>query len=297
MQAGDGIPHADHVGLCYPAPAYTGDRMRKQAAVRIILVAGLILSSACAPRLDEEQARARIVQGLHLQNDQLRVRSITRDSQPIVSIDYGGAAAKLRFRYQDGVWVVDAVERDGRWEPADQGLRTLERELPEKARALQMAELMPRYARTLRLLTGWSTLLSAACDEALPSSQGVLMDLHAATHRSLFKNRGGEFHDADLFVRDAWWKALHVSFATERVDVQSSGADGRMDTADDLKLTYTRTLVRQGIHLCLPHFTMPAWVADALGRPDAPKEWNCEDLMNALKKSGQLELTAPSPKP
>jgi hypothetical protein len=270
--------------------------MEKRVAVRFILAIGLILFVSvhwgCAPRLDEQQVRTRLVEQLQLRNDQLRIRSITRDARPVASVDYGGAVANLRFRYQDGVWVIDAVERQGRWESPDQGLRGLARELTAKARALQVAEVMPRYARTLKLLTGWATLLTADCGAGLPLSQAALLNLHGTWHRTLFANRGGEFHNADLFLRDAWWKMLHVTFSVTRVDVQSSGYDARMDTPDDLRLTYTRSHLRPGVDVCMPHYTLPEFVAEALGRNDAPAAWNCEDLIAALKRSGQLELVA-----
>jgi len=269
--------------------------MSKRVAVRIVLALGIIFAAvhwACAPRLDEPQVRTRLVGQLQLSNDQLHVRSITRDPHPVATVDYGGAVAKLRFRYQDGVWVIDAVEREGRWDSADSALHVLAHELTVKARALQVAEIMPRYARTLRLLTGWATLLTANCETGLPVSQAALLDLHSAGHRKLFENRGGEYHNADLFLRDAWWKMLHVSYSPRRVDVQSSGADGRMDTPDDLKMTYTVSHVRAGVELCLPHYTVPVFAAEALGRQDAPNAWNCADLMFALKRSEQLELIA-----
>ncbi len=267
--------------------------MAKRVAGRFVLALGLIFCVfvhwACAPRLDEPQVRTRLVEQLQLRNDQLRIRSITRDARPVASVDYGGALANLRFRYQDGVWVIDAVERRGRWDSADQA-PVLARELTEKARALQIAEVMPRYARTLKLLTGWSTLLTADCGSGLPLSQAALLNLHATWHRALFVNRSGEFHNADLFLRDAWWKMLRLSFSATRADVQSSGYDARMDTADDLRLTYTRAHLRPGVDVCMPHYTLPAFAADALGRQDAPSGWNCVDLIEALKRSGQLEL-------
>lgn len=269
--------------------------MAKRDATRATLAVGFILLAcahwACAPRLDEPQVRTRLVERLQLHNDQLHVRSITREAQPVASIDYGGAPAKLRFRYQDGAWVIDAVEREGRWESADEALRDLSRDLPEQARALQMAEVMPRYARTLKVLAGWSSLLSAECGSGLPSSERALLDLHAVYHRSLFANRGGaDLHNPEMFLRDAWWKLFHVGFSATRVDVQSSGGDGRMDTPDDLRLTYARTKVRGDVTVCMPRFTIPAAVADALGRDDAPAAWNCADLIRALKRSEQLAL-------
>jgi hypothetical protein len=281
--------------LCYASRRNREDVVSRRVAVRIILTFGFICLAcahwACAPRLDEQQVRTRLVDQLQLQNDRLHIQSITREPQPVASIDYGGAPAKLRFHFQDGVWVIDAVDRDGRWELADRALRELARELPARARALQMADVMPRYARTLKLLIGWSSLLSADCGPGLPSSQRALLDLHAIYHRTLFANKGGaDLHNPDMFVRDAWWKMLHVTFSPTRVDVQSSGADGRVDTPDDMRLTYTRQHVREGINVCMPHFTLPAAAADELGRKDAPEPWNCEVLMAALKRSGQLEL-------
>jgi hypothetical protein len=270
----------------------------KRVAVRVILAFGVIILAAaewaCAPRLDEQQVRTRLVDQLQLKDAQLGVRSISRDALPVASIDYGGAAANIRFRYQDGVWVIEAVERDGRWEPADRAVPVLARELTAKAHARQIAEVMPRYARTLKLLVGWSTLLTADCGSGLPTSRAALLTLHATWHRTLFVSRGGEFtgefHDADLFLRDAWWKPLRVTFSAARVDVQSSGADGRMDTPDDVRLAYTRLHIRAGINACTAHYTMPATAAEALGRSDAPPAWNCADLLVALKRSEQLDL-------
>jgi hypothetical protein len=274
--------------------------MARPVAVRIIFALGIIFLTAadwaCAPRLDEQQARTRLVDQLQLQDDQLRIRSITRDALPVASIDYGGAVANLRFRRQEGVWVIEAVERDGRWEPADRAVQVLRQELTAKAHARQMAEVMPRYARTLKLLVGWSTLLTADCGSGLPTSQAALLNLHAIWHRTLFVSRGGElsgeFHNGDLFLRDAWRKLLHVTFSAARVDVQSSGADGRMDTPDDVRLAYTQTPIRPSVTACTAHYAMPATVADALGRSDAPPAWNCADLLTALKRSELLELVA-----
>ncbi len=270
--------------------------MAEKAAVRLILALALIpcfaAHWACAPRLDEQQVRTRLVDQLRLQNDRLSVKSITDGALPVAGIDYGGAVANIRFRRQDGVWVIDAVGRDGGWEPADRAVPNLARQLTEKAEALRVAEMMPRYARTLRLLTGWSTLLSADCESGLPGSQQALLYLHGAWHRTLFVNRGTEYHSADLFQRDAWLKPLRVTYSATRIDVRSSGEDRKLDTPDDMSLAYTRSPVRPGVSLCLPQYTIPASTAEALGRPDAPAAWNCSDLMEALKRSGRLELVA-----
>jgi hypothetical protein len=39
---------------------------------------------------------------------------------------------------------------------------------------------------------------------------------------------------------------------------------------------------------------MPAVVAEALGRSDAPAQWNCADLVSALKKGEMLDLVQAS---
>lgn len=270
--------------------------MMKRVGVRFIvalcLAPLLAVHLACAPRLEEQQVRTRLVKQVQLQNDLLKVGSITRDTLPVASIDYGGARANVRFRYQDSVWVIDAVERKGTWVPADRAVPGLAAELTAEARVRQTAEMMPRYARTLKLLVGWSALLSADCSEGLPLSQTALLNLHATWHRALFENKGTEFHSADLFLRDAWWKPLRLKFSATRTDVQSSGWDRVMDSPDDVRLVYTRSPVRAGINVCMPYFTMPAFAAEAIGRPDAPAASNSSDLMLALKRSGRLELVA-----
>ncbi len=245
---------------------------------------------ACTPRLDEQQVRARLVEQLQLQADQLRVVTISSEELPIATIDYGGARAGIRFRRQDGVWVIDAVAQEGRWESADRALPVLASQLTARARAKRIESVMPRYARTLKLLVGWTELLSTDCGN-LPTSQNALINLHAAWHRTLFPNRGGEFHNFDLFIRDAWWKPFRLTMTSTRVQVESGGADARLGTADDVQLVFTRKPVGS-VEYCAPRYTMPASVADALGSPDAPKEWNCSDLLTSLKTAEMLELVA-----
>jgi hypothetical protein len=63
-----------------------------------------------------------------------------------------------------------------------------------------------------------------------------------------------------------------------------------MDTPDDVHLVNARTPVRSGINACMPHYTMPTFVADALGRAAAPAQWNCADLLSALKNGEMLDL-------
>jgi hypothetical protein len=255
-----------------------------------MLALGISFAWACAPRLDEQQVRARLVEQLQLQNDQLRIVSITSDTLPVATVEYGGVGARVRFRHQNRVWVIDAVGQDGGWQPADRALPVFARQLTEKAHAKWIGDVMPRYARTLKLLVGWTELLSSNCWLGLPTSQTSLLNLHANWHRTLFPNRGGEFHNADLFLRDAWWKPFRLTLTVARVEVQSSGADGRMDTPDDVRLVYTRAHVRRDVEVCLPHYTMPTFVVDALGRADAPAQWNCADLLSALKKGELLDL-------
>lgn len=266
-------------------------RVRARVVVVLVLAA---LAAACAPRLDEQQVRARLVADLHLSTDRLRVRSITTDTLPVAVIEYGGVPATLQFRRQDDVWVVEAVERDGRWESADRALAVLGRELTAKARAVETADVMGRYARTLRLFVAWSTLLAADCETGLPASERALLNLHATWHRTLFAANAGQFsgelHNPDLFLRDAWWKPLEVAFSAARVDVQSSGPDGRMNTGDDVRLTYSRALKAGGTTVCRPAYTMPADAVEALGRRDAPPGWNCADLIAAFKEGRLLTV-------
>jgi hypothetical protein len=268
--------------------------MTRYPAVFLVVILGLtlfVLATACTPRLDDRQVRARLVEQMHLENDQLHIVAITRERTPVASVDYAGTRADIRFRRQDGVWVIDAVGQGGRWEPADQAVPNLARELSARARAKWVQSEMARYARTFRLLVGWTELLSNSCPE-LPASQRALVDLHAARHRALFRNRGGEFHSFDLFVRDAWWKPMRLSLTSQRVDVQSSGADGRMDTPDDVHLTYEAKAVRPDVTYCVPHYSMPELVADSLGNPDSPKEWNCSEIVKSLKTAEMLELVS-----
>jgi hypothetical protein len=210
--------------------------MIRRVAVRLIPVIAIIVGAAqlaCAPRLEEAQVRARLVDQLRLSKDELRVVSIDSAAQPVATIEYAGIRAGVRFRRQDGVWVIDAVEQEGRFEPADRAVPVLARRLSEKAHARWIESVMPRYARTLKLLIGWTDLLATDCSSGLPTSQTALVNLHAVWHRVLFPNRGGEFHNMDLFLRDAWWKPFRVTLTARRVEVQSSGADGQMDTPDD----------------------------------------------------------------
>ena len=263
--------------------------MVRHIAGPLVLALAFILT-ACAPSLDERQVRARLVDQLQLQPNQLRIVSIVGDAQPVATVEYGGVRSGIRFRRQDGVWVIDAVEQDGRWEPAERAVPVLTRRLNEQARARWIEDVMPRYARTLKLLVGWTQMLSEGCSDGLPTSQNALLTLHATWHRALFPGRGGEFHNADLFVRDAWWKPLRLTLTAPRVEVQSGGADNRMDTPDDLRLVYLRTPVRPGVTACLPHYTVPASVAEALSRADAPARWNCADLLSSMKKAEMIDL-------
>jgi hypothetical protein len=118
------------------------------------------------------------------------------------------------------------------------------------------------------------------------------VNLHATWHRTLFPNRGGEFHNFDLFIRDAWWKPFRLGLTADRIEVQSGGADGRLGTADDLQLVVSRKSARGSVEYCVPHYTIPAFVADTLGNADAPKEWNCSQLLASLKTADMLELVA-----
>ncbi len=271
--------------------------MGKLVPVRFILAFGLLVLvfSGCARRLDEQQVRARLTGQVKLQNDRLRVVSLSAAPLPVARLEYGGVPFEVRFRRQEGVWVIEAVRQDDRWEAAEHAVPVLAHQLEEKSQARWVADAMPRYARTLKLLTGWADLLSNACGSAgLPTSRKALLDLHGQWHRVLFPNRGTEFHNADLFVRDAWLRPLRTSLATLRADVQSSGADARMDTADDVRMVFEQRPIRAGINACMPHYTLPAFVADALGRPDAPQQWNCSDLVSALKRGQALDVVEAS---
>lgn len=262
----------------------------------VLCSACVLVLLACSPRLDEGQVRTRLVEQMQLRGDDLRVRTIGRESLPVATIDYGGIEAQVRFRRQDGVWVIDAVGGSGRWEPADRNLSVLGQRLTEQAKVHWAQDVMPRYAKTMRLFVGWTELLGRVCDTGLPVGENVLMDLHAVWHRTLFPGRGTEFHNSDLFQRDGWRRPLRESFSASRVDVQSGGADGRMDTADDLRVSYERIERRPGIVACSPHYTVPAYVEAALGNADAPTEWNCSDMLAAFKKAQMLDV-APAPSP
>ncbi len=268
--------------------------MNRVSAVLLVIVVVLITAifqPACAPRLEEPQVRARLVGQLQLQSDQLRVVSITNERMPVATVQYAGARAEIRFRRQDGVWVIDAVAQDGRWESADRAVPRLAQQLTARARTKYDEAVMPRYARTLKLMVGWVELLGMDCS-ALPTSQNALVNLHAAWHRTLFPNRGGEFHNFDLFIRDAWWKPFRLTLTSDRTEVQSGGADGRLGTRDDVLLVVARKPAGGSADYCLPHYTIPAIVADALGNVDAPEEWNCSRLLASLKTADMLELVA-----
>ena len=263
--------------------------MVRQLAGPLVL-AILVVLTACAPSLDAPQVRARLVEQLQLQPERLHIVSISNDTQPVAVVEYGGVRSGIKFRRQEGVWVIDAVEQDGRWESAERAVPVLTRRLNEQARVRWMEDVMPRYARTLKLLVGWTQMLSEGCAAGLPTSQTALLTLHATWHRTLFPGRGGEFHNADLFIRDGWWKPFRLVFTPARLEVQSGGADGHLDTTDDVRLVFTRTPLRPGITSCLPHYTAPAPVAEALGRADAPAQWNCADLLSSLKKGELIDL-------
>jgi hypothetical protein len=250
-----------------------------------------LLQPACAPRLEEPQVRARLVEQLQLQSDQLRVVSITKEQMPVATVEYAGARADIRFRRQDDVWVIDAVGQDGRWESADRAVPALARQLTARARAKWMETAMPRYARTLKLLVGWVELLSTDCG-TLPLSQNALLTMHSAWHRMLFPNRGGEFHNFDLFIRDAWWKPFRLTLTADLVEVVSGGADGRVATSDDVALAFARKRLAANITTCGPRYTIPQFVADALGSTDAPTAWNCAELISSLRRAEMLDLVA-----
>ncbi len=265
--------------------------MRRLVAVRLGLALGIILTvlAGCASRLDERQVRTRLADELRLPADRVRVISISADAQPIAALEYDGVPFAVRFRRQGRAWVMDAVRQGDRWEPADGARAHLGRDLAEQAHARWLAGVMPRYARTLRLMTGWATILANVC-AALPASQNEFLDLQEAWHRKLFRSRGTEFHDRDLFTRDAWLVPLRSSFAAARVEARSSGEDRRMDTPDDVRLVFDRTRIRGQYDLCLPHYTVPSFVVEAGERPDAPAQWNIADLLPALRKGHVLEV-------
>ncbi len=271
--------------------------MSKRLAVPVISVLGMIIAAlslpGCARHLEERQVRARLVDQLHLQNDQLRIRAVSGGDPAVAALEYGGVVASVRFRYRDGVWVIEAVNLDGRWEPGDREIARFAQDLGARARARETADVMPRYARTLKLLVAWSTLLSTDCG-SLPASRTALLNLHAMWHRTLFVTKGGEFagelHNGDLFFRDAWLRPMRVTYSYARLEVQSGGADGRFDTSDDVQMVYSRVPVKPGIELCGAHYTLPSGPAAAMTRPDAPATWNCASLIDGLKKANQLEL-------
>jgi hypothetical protein len=76
------------------------------------------------------------------------------------------------------------------------------------------------------------------------------------------------------------------------VAVQSGGADARMDTADDLQLVFALKPARADVIYCVPRYTMPVIVADTLGNPGAPSEWNCAEIVKSLRTGEMLDLVA-----
>ncbi len=249
-----------------------------------------VLVLACAPRLGDQQVRARLVEQLNLRADLLTIRSIAEGDLPVAAIDYGGVAAEVRFRRQDGVWVIDAVGQGGRWEPADRAVQVLGQRLAEQARARWLNDAMPRYARTLRLFVGWSELLDRACGSGLPVSETALYDLHATWHRILFPNRGTEFHNTDLFERDAWRRPVRTSLSRTRTEVTSAGVDGKMDTPDDLRIVYSQASRGGGVTACGARYAIPDFVVEAVGRADAPADWNCADMLRAFRQGQMLDV-------
>src|SRR5512136_2094429 len=77
------------------------------------LAASVLALAACAPKLNEQDVTTRLSSQLNLPASAISVRSISRDSRPVATVDYGGAVADVRFRRQDGTWVIDAVARSG----------------------------------------------------------------------------------------------------------------------------------------------------------------------------------------
>ncbi len=267
--------------------------MRRPLAGLLMVVPVLVLllaEAACTSRLDEQQVRARLLEQSNLRGDLLTIRSISSADLPVAVIDYGGVETQVRFRRQDGVWVIDAVGEAGRMEPADRAARALGERLAEKAHARWLADVMPRYARTLKLLVGWSDLLAQACGTGLPVSNLALFDLHATWHRTLFPNRGTEFHITDLFERDAWRRSLRTSMSFSRIEVVSAGPDATLGTPDDMRMVYERTVRGGGMTVCGAHYVLPEFVVDALGRADAPPDWNCSDMLQAFKQARILDV-------
>jgi hypothetical protein len=264
--------------------------VRRVRFLAVLSALAALGATACASRLSEQDVTARLSTGLNLPAADIHVRSISEDTMPVARIDYRGAVADVRFRRQDRTWVVDAVASGSGWQPAEKALPVLARDLVQTARARWTGEVMPRYAATVKLLVGWSELLTESCGRGFPASEAALLDLHAEWHRTLFPNRGVAFHNSDLFHRDAWQRLMRTEFAPSRVVVVSAGADGKFDTADDVRLSYARTTRAGGATDCEPHYTIPGFVADALGRPDAPSQWNCSDMLAAFKQARMLDI-------
>ncbi|MGE5361516.1 MAG: hypothetical protein ACM3NQ_21070 [Bacteroidales bacterium] len=262
-------------------------RVRFLAVLLALVAAGPV---ACTTRLSEQEVISRLSAQLNLPAPDIRVRTISKDALPIARIDYGGAEADVRFRRQAGTWVIDAVARGDGWEPAATALPSLAHRLVEQARARWTSDVMPRYAGTVKLLVGWSELLGASCGEGLPMTEQALLALHGEWHRTLFPNRGVAFHHSGLFLRDGWNRAMRIQFSATRVLVTSAGADGKFDTVDDVRLLYARTSVRVGVNDCQAHYTIPGFVDAALGRPDAPSQWNCSDMLAAFKQARMLDI-------
>ena len=263
--------------------------MARSPTVRVLLVLAVLASlSACGPRLTVEEARAVLAAQLGLDADRLRVGSVSDEALPVASIDYAGVAAAVRFRHEKGAWAVDALRDGTRWTPAAGGVAALAAQLKAQVQAKWTDQAMPRYAGTLKLLVGWTSLLMQQCDDGFPTSPASLLTLHAMWRRALFANRGGEFHNPDLFQRDGWWKLFRVTLTADRVEVQSSGADGRMDTDDDMGAVYVRKRLAGKAAACWARYRMPAFAIDALGRADAPAAWNCATLVATLMQAEKL---------
>jgi hypothetical protein len=108
-----------------------------EPSFRVPLIVGLSIalaaSAACVPRLDERQGIDRLSTELGLPAAGPHVRTISRDSLPVATVEYSGAAVSIRFRRHDGTWVVDAVENGNGWEPAEAALAGLGHMLVEQA--------------------------------------------------------------------------------------------------------------------------------------------------------------------
>ena len=244
--------------------------------------------SACAPRLTADEAQADLALQLQLDGSRLTVRSVGDGPQPVVTIAYKDVPAAIRFHRESGLWAVDAFQEGTQWVPVRGRVAEFKRQLEARAQAKWTEQVMPRYAATLHLLVGWTQLLVQQCGEGYPASPRELLAVHSAWHRALFANRGGEFHNPDLFQRDAWWKMFRVSLKRDRVTVQSGGADGRLDTADDMELVAERGRLAGTASACWTHYRLPAFVIEALSTADAPAAWNQSKLIASLKAGEQL---------